>query len=140
MDLFGFHTLDFLVIGVIAYLLLGPEKMTSVLRTARHAYGEIQALRSEFSGELQATLRDIQAPADEVRQSLQSVVDSTRDVMGDAAGELRAIGSPTPSVLTTTTSALRSPIVDASPARPVATKADPLADLAIFGETPANQT
>jgi sec-independent protein translocase protein TatB len=69
---------ELLVIGVVALLVIGPERLPKVARTAGHLYGRLQryvsTVRSDISREMQL---------DEIRKAGQSFKESVEAVASD---------------------------------------------------------
>jgi sec-independent protein translocase protein TatB len=69
---------ELIVIGVVALIVIGPERLPKVARTAGHLYGRLQryvsTVRSDISREIQL---------DELRRAGQSFKDSVESVASD---------------------------------------------------------
>lgn len=70
---------ELIVIGVVALIVIGPERLPKVARTAGHLYGRMQryvsAVKSDISHEIQL---------DEMRRAGQSFKESFESVASDA--------------------------------------------------------
>jgi sec-independent protein translocase protein TatB len=67
---------ELLVIGVVALIVIGPERLPKVARTAGHLYGRLQryvsTVRSDISREIQ--LDEIKRAGEGLKQSVESAV------------------------------------------------------------------
>jgi len=66
---------ELLVIGVVALIVIGPERLPKVARTAGHLYGRMQryvsTVKSDISREIQAD--ELRKAGQDFRESVQSV-------------------------------------------------------------------
>ncbi|MDP1928299.1 MAG: Sec-independent protein translocase protein TatB [Thiobacillus sp.] len=66
---------EMVVVGVVALIVIGPERLPKVARTAGHLYGRLQryvsAVKSDISQEIQ--LDEIRRAGQDFKQSIQSV-------------------------------------------------------------------
>lgn len=97
---------ELLLIGVVALLVLGPERLPGAARTAGQWVGRVRATVTRLTGELERELR-----ADELRRSLR---EESREIE-QAAGELRDLGDRTAAQLRDVTAPPKAPT--ALPAR-----------------------
>lgn len=118
---------EFLVIGVVALIAIGPKELPGVLRMVGQWIGKARRMASEFQGQFNEAMReaemaDLKKSFDEVREaasgftkgnlmtSLQRDVDKALDIEGidkpvattDVASEPVAVPSETPVVEPTT--------------------------------------
>ena len=85
---------EFVVIGVVALIVIGPKDLPRVLRTAGTWVRKARAIAHEFQGSIEQMVRD--AELDEVRQQVQKATDfnlehefaKTIDPAGDLKGAL----------------------------------------------------
>ncbi|MDO9220379.1 MAG: Sec-independent protein translocase protein TatB, partial [Thiobacillus sp.] len=65
---------EMVVVGVVALIVIGPERLPKVARTAGHLYGRLQryvsAVKSDISQEIQ--LDEIRRAGQDFKQSIQS--------------------------------------------------------------------
>lgn len=94
---------EFAVIGVVALVVLGPERMPKVARTVGEWIGKAQRyvneVKSDINRELElAELKKLQEEARSAAQSLQSSVQGLQSDLSKAASELTApiAGESTP--------------------------------------------
>jgi sec-independent protein translocase protein TatB len=100
---------ELIVIGIVALIVIGPEKLPQIARGAGRMLGQIQryvnAIKTDINSELQ--LEDLQRLREELRQSIQSgtsesyqvgqVIDHTLEHTADDAKQLPTTPeSPTP--------------------------------------------
>jgi sec-independent protein translocase protein TatB len=71
------------VIGVVALIVIGPERLPGVARTAGHLFGRMQRYVNEVKSDIQ---REIEL--DELRKLRQSVEDSAREIEQSMSREL----------------------------------------------------
>jgi len=72
--MFDFGFLELVVIGVVALIVIGPERLPKVARTAGHLYGRMQryvsSVKSDISQEIQ--LDEMRRVGQDFRQSIES--------------------------------------------------------------------
>lgn len=66
---------EFVVIGTVALVVIGPKELPGVLRTVGQAVGKIRRMASDFQGQFQEALRE--ADFDEARKTISGLNDST---------------------------------------------------------------
>lgn len=73
--MFEIGFLELIVIGVVALIVIGPERLPKVARTAGHLYGRMQryvsTVRSDISREIK--LDELRKAGQDLRQSVESV-------------------------------------------------------------------
>lgn len=92
---------ELLLIGVVALIVIGPERLPGVARTLGHLFGRAQRYVNEVKSDIQ---REIEL--DELRKLRESVEQSARDIeqsvgrelnqAGDEAREIQALIDPGP--------------------------------------------
>jgi sec-independent protein translocase protein TatB len=89
---------EFVVIGIVALIAIGPKELPGVLRTAGQWMGKIKRMAGEFQGQFNEALReaemaDIKKHADELTSAV-----STFDPMANAQKEMESAfgGNVTP--------------------------------------------
>jgi sec-independent protein translocase protein TatB len=65
---------EFVVIGTVALVVIGPKELPGVLRTVGQAVGKIRRMASEFQGQFQEALRE--ADLDDARKTISGLNDS----------------------------------------------------------------
>lgn len=83
---------EFLLIGVVALIVIGPKELPTVLRTFGQWVRKARKMASEFQGQFQEALReaemtDLKQSFDEVREAASSF--STRGIMSSVSDALR---------------------------------------------------
>lgn len=72
--MFDFSFIELLVIGVVALIVIGPERLPKVARTAGHLYGRLQryvsSVKSDISREIQ--LDEMRKVGQEFKESVES--------------------------------------------------------------------
>lgn len=89
MNIFGIGLPELLLIGVIAMIVFGPEKLPEIMGQVGRAVAEFRKITGELSSEFNRT---IQSEIDQTR----AVVDSTRAVVEGAAAPKRTVVPPAP--------------------------------------------
>ena len=72
--MFGIGWSEFVVIGVVALIAIGPKELPAVLRTVGQYMGKIRRMASEFQGQFQEAMReaemaDLKKSFDEVKEA-----------------------------------------------------------------------
>lgn len=62
---------EFVVIGVVALIVIGPKELPGMLRTVGQAVGKIRRLAGEFQGQFQEAMRE--AELHEARKTVESL-------------------------------------------------------------------
>lgn len=106
----GFSELG--VIGLVALIVIGPEQLPRVARTAGHLMGRLRRyvsdVKSDISREME--LADLQRLHDEVKDSARSMETSLREQVADIESEVHhSIASPEMHEL------IETPVVQAEP-------------------------
>jgi sec-independent protein translocase protein TatB len=73
--MFDISFFEMVVIGVVALIVIGPERLPGVARTAGHLFGRMQRYVSEVKSDIQ---REIEL--DELKKLRESVEDSAREI------------------------------------------------------------
>jgi len=86
--MFDIGFIELIVIGVVALIVVGPERLPKVARTAGHLYGRMQryvsTVKSDISRDIQ--LDELRKAGQDLRQSVESVareVEQQTTVAGD---------------------------------------------------------
>lgn len=74
---------ELLVIALVALVVIGPEKLPKVARTAGAFFGRMQRFVTQVKDEVnrEARFADLQQLQDEVKSGLQSVYDETANAI-----------------------------------------------------------
>lgn len=79
---------ELMIIGIVALIVIGPERLPGVARTAGKYLGKLRRFMTDVKADVESELR-----ADELRQMLskqQDEIQSLREVVGDVAKEVDA--------------------------------------------------
>ncbi|MCL6555069.1 MAG: Sec-independent protein translocase protein TatB [Burkholderiales bacterium] len=87
---------ELLVIGVVALIVLGPERLPKVARTAGHLFGRFQRYVSEVKAEIRREMHNeeimkLQTSLKEAKETLTGVEQSIRQEMGETGALLKAV-------------------------------------------------
>ena len=142
---------EFLLIGVVALVVIGPKDLPAALRVAGYWVRKARSMSREFQSSVEQMLRE--AELDEVRQELKKVTDINLDhefnkimdpAMDPAAGPVQTVPKPDipdyldhstgdplaepaaePAVAAEPTSTEAAPVEPAAAAEPVASEPPP---------------
>lgn len=99
---------ELLVIGVVALLVLGPERLPKVARTAGHLLGRLQRyvsdVKSDISREMQ--LEELRKLQSQIQQQVREVEDQVTSVSDAVRDEGRAVQATLASDMEDTASAV----------------------------------
>ena len=112
--MFDISWTEFLLIGVVALIAIGPKELPGVLRTAGQWMGKVRRMAAEFQGQFQEALREAEMA------DLKKEVDGIRESASGLASDLNAatrIEDP----LAPSTPATSSEPVSAAPPPPLVT-------------------
>lgn len=115
--MFGIGWSEFVVIGVVALIAIGPKELPGVLRMVGQSLGKIRRMANEFQGQFQEAMRE--AEMADVKKEIEDLSTSATDIakidpIGDANREIeRALHEGTANEVT--------PPVDTAPPAPEAT-------------------
>src|ERR1044071_5038298 len=76
--MFGIGWSEFVVIGVVALIAIGPKELPGVLRMVGQSLGKIRRMASEFQGQFQDAMReaemaDVRKEIDDLSKSATSI-------------------------------------------------------------------
>ena len=126
---------ELLVIAVVALIVIGPERLPKVARTAGHLFGRLQRYVNDVKADIQREMqldelkklrsqfedaaRSVEQSVNEVDRELQSVGDDlNRSIAGATEGAPAGDGTPTSSESTALESAPTLPAPADEPAPP----------------------
>jgi sec-independent protein translocase protein TatB len=106
---------ELLIIAVVALLVIGPERLPKVARTAGHMFGRLQRYVNDVKADIQREMeldelrklrsqfedaaRSVQDSVNEVDREVRAVGDDLNQAVASAAGEPPAAGTlPRPAV------------------------------------------
>ncbi len=84
---------EFLVIGVVALIAIGPKELPGVLRTVGMWMGKVRRMAAEFQGQFQEAIRE--AEMADLKKEVDAIGDSARDIVSSVTAATR-IEDPTP--------------------------------------------
>ena len=100
---------ELVIIGVVALIIIGPEKLPKTARTLGHLFGRLQRyvsdVKADINREMQLDeLRKLQAQVNEsarslensMRQEMSSLQAQVETPLQDAAASLRSLGEESP--------------------------------------------
>jgi sec-independent protein translocase protein TatB len=113
--MFDISWTEFLLIGVVALIVIGPKELPSVLRTLGQWTRKVRGMAADFQGQFQEAMReaemaDLKKEVDDVAQSLKDGIknfDPLKDVRTDveAAGKDIQASLEKPALMTAATEA-----------------------------------
>jgi len=94
---------ELLVIGVVALIVLGPERLPKVARTAGHLFGRLQRYVSEVKAEVKREMHNeeimkLQTSFQEAKDAVSGVEQSIRSEASETEHMLKAVAEPAPSL------------------------------------------
>ena len=95
---------ELLVIGVVALIVIGPEKLPRVARTAGHLIGRLQRYVSDVKADInrEVELEELRKMRDSVQQAASSIETSVNSTLSQTEQDLNAaLESGTPAPATT---------------------------------------
>jgi len=124
--MFGIEFSEFLIIGIVALIVLGPERLPKVARTAGHLFGRLQRYAADIKQQVKQEmetedLKQLQSQYQEVKDAASGVENSIRQEAAQTETQLMtAIDAPPPSSLefvehAEVPAAPATPVPDASP-------------------------
>ncbi len=69
---------EFLLVGIIALIVIGPKELPTVMRTLGHWIGRVKRMASEFQGQFQEALRE--AELDDLKKQAADLTGSVGDL------------------------------------------------------------
>jgi sec-independent protein translocase protein TatB len=67
---------EFLVIGIVALIVIGPKELPGVIRTIGQAMSKLRRMASEFQGQFQEAMRE--AEMSELKKQVDEMTDTAR--------------------------------------------------------------
>lgn len=113
---------EMIIIGVIALIVLGPEKLPRVARTVGHLLGRMQRYVNDVKADInrEVELDELRKLQKEMQSTAQSIEQTVKGEMSAVESEFRQIGD-------STQKALADPVADAFADPPPAVAAAPAA-------------
>src|SRR5208282_2880003 len=118
--MFDISWTEFLLIGVVALIVIGPKELPAVLRTLGQWTRRVRSMAAEFQGQFQEAMReaemaDLKKQVDDIAHDIKSY-DPLKDVRADVEAAGKDIQT-----------SLEKPVLMTPPAEP-APAIDPVAD------------
>ncbi len=108
MEILGIGPAELILIFLIAFVVLGPERLPTVGRTLGRWVRQLSALSNEFTGQLKAELAD-------TAQELQTAQAELRDLSSDLSEHLQADVAAAAQELGHVEQALTEPAISSQP-------------------------
>ena len=97
MELFGVGPLEALLVGVIAFILVGPDKFPELARQAGKWYRVARAFTADVMADVQGAVKEIEAEVDATTggglRSIRELTDSSTSILQEARTDLEAATS-----------------------------------------------
>ena len=92
--MFDFGFSELVVIGVVMLIVVGPERLPKVARTAGHLLGRLQRYVSDVKSDIQREmqLEELKKLQEQVRQQAQAIESSVRSQAATVEGEVERAG------------------------------------------------
>lgn len=121
--MFDISFTELLVIGVIALVVIGPERLPKVARTIGHLVGRAQRYVSDVKSDIQreVELDELRKLKDQMQDAAQSVKSSLQDTESAIRQPLEAFEQSTMSTLNELKTPLGTPDAPSLPPQPSAT-------------------
>ena len=126
---------EMIVIAVIALIVLGPEKLPRVARTAGHLLGRMQRYVNDVKADInrEVELDELRKLQKEMQNTAQSIEQTVKGEINAVESEFKQIGDSTQKALAEPSASVVDPVADAfadpppvqSPAAPVQSPAAP---------------
>ena len=92
MELFGVGPLEALLVGVIAFILVGPDKFPELARQAGKWYRVARAFTADVMADVQGAVKEIEAEVDATTggglKSIRELTDSSTSILQEARADL----------------------------------------------------
>ena len=90
MNFFGLGFLEMLVVGVLALIFIGPERLPGVIRQVMTAYRQIRSLGTEWREQVEREIgTDIRELTGEINQGLEAFGRSIEREVQEVEGEIK---------------------------------------------------
>src|SRR5512147_2183210 len=87
---------ELLVIGLVALIVIGPERLPRVARTVGHLAGRLQRYVADVKADInrEVELEELRKMKDTVQQAAAGIEDSVQSELSKAESELNAAANP----------------------------------------------
>lgn len=133
--MFDFSFSELIAIGLVALIVIGPQRLPKVARTAGHFLGRLQRYVADVKSDIQREMQledlkkiqqDVEKQARELENSMRVQVASVEADLGKTVGEVKSSLSVAPEAA--------APVVESSP--PASATAEPTPSAAAEPATP----
>jgi sec-independent protein translocase protein TatB len=106
---------EMIVIAVIALIVLGPEKLPRVARTAGHLLGRMQRYVNDVKADInrEIELDELRKLQKEMQDTAQSIQQTVKGEISSVESEFKQIGDSTQKALSDVTAPISDPVADA---------------------------
>jgi sec-independent protein translocase protein TatB len=106
---------EMIVIAVIALIVLGPEKLPRVARTAGHLLGRMQRYVNDVKADInrEIELDELRKLQKEMQDTAQSIEQTVKGQISSVESEFKQIGDSTQKALSDVTAPISDPVADA---------------------------
>lgn len=135
--MFDFGFSELVVIGIVMLIVVGPERLPKVARTAGHLLGRLQRYVSDVKSDIQREmqLEELKKLQEQVRQQAQTIENSVRAQVASVEGEVSRAGEELRALEAAATSAPTAP--GAVPAEGAAAPASAQLELGLPSSQPS---
>lgn len=132
MELFGIGPLEALLVGVITFILVGPDKFPELARQAGRWYRVARAFSADVMADVQGAVKEIEAEVDATTggglRSIRELTESSASILTEARADMEAATSSAQAAIEPPPAATEpAPALAAEPVPPPA-EAIPLAE------------
>lgn len=135
--MFDFGFSELVVIGIVMLIVVGPERLPKVARTAGHLLGRLQRYVSDVKSDIQREmqLEELKKLQEQVRQQAQTIENSVRAQVASVEGEVSRAGEELRALEAAATGAATAP--GAVPAEGAAVPASAQLELGLPSSQPS---
>ncbi len=138
--MFDFGFSELVVIGIVMLIVVGPERLPKVARTAGHLLGRLQRYVSDVKSDIQREmqLEELKKLQEQVRQQAQTIENSVRAQVASVEGEVSRAGEELRALEAAATGAATAP--GAVPAEGAAAPASAQLELGLPSSQPSSSS
>jgi sec-independent protein translocase protein TatB len=122
---------EILVVGVVALIVIGPERLPKVARTLGHMFGRLQRYVNEVKADInrEMELDELRKLQSEVQSAARSIEESVTKAAHDVEGGVRSVEAELNAAAGTTSPAAPAEASSTLPAPPVPAVSDAVAEV-----------
>ena len=137
--MFDFGFSELVVIGIVMLIVVGPERLPKVARTAGHLLGRLQRYVSDVKSDIQREmqLEELKKLQEQVRQQAQTIENSVRAQVASVEGEVGRAGDELRALEAAATGAAPAPGAAPAAAEGVAAPASAQLELGLPSSQPS---